>query len=142
MTTRGLVLRYAAFAVVATLVNLGVQRLVLAGMSGAVGLAAAMFIGTVAGLAVKYVLDKNWIFYDISTGAKAHGRKFILYSAMGVVTTLVFWGSETSFWLIWHTAEMREIGAALGLGVGYLVKYNLDRRFVFTDVQLGLRAAS
>ena len=28
------------------------------------------------------------------------------------------------------------LGAVLGLSVGYVVKYNLDRRFVFTDSRL------
>jgi hypothetical protein len=31
---------------------------------------------------------------------------------------------------------MRELGAVIGLAIGYVVKYNLDRRFVFTDAQL------
>jgi putative flippase GtrA len=35
---------------------------------------------------------------------------------------------------------MRELGAILGLSVGYVVKYNLDRRFVFTDRQLAASA--
>jgi len=88
------------------------------------------------GLVVKYLLDKRWIFFDTSTGAKAHGRKFALYTAMGVVTTCIFWGSETAFWLIWGTDAMRELGAVLGLMVGYGAKYILDRRFVFTDARL------
>ena len=31
---------------------------------------------------------------------------------------------------------MRELGAIIGLGVGYLIKYHLDRRYVFTDTRL------
>ena len=30
---------------------------------------------------------------------------------------------------------MRELGAVLGLSVGYVVKYFLDRRFVFQNTQ-------
>ena len=60
-----------------------------------------------------------------------HGRQFGLYTAMGIVTTLIFWGTETAFWLAWNTEAAREAGAVLGLTVGYVVKYNLDRRFVF-----------
>jgi putative flippase GtrA len=123
--------RYAAFAVIATVVNLAAQRLVLAMVPGGMGLAVAVFCGTGAGLVVKYGLDKRWIFFDGMTGAVAHGRKFALYSLMGVVTTLIFWGAETAFWLLWRTSLMREVGAILGLGVGYVVKYNLDRLFVF-----------
>lgn len=91
----------------------------------------AVFCGTLVGLVVKYALDKRWIFDDKSTGLKAHGQKFSLYTLMGVVTTIIFWGTETAFWVIWNTDLMRELGAVLGLSVGYVVKYQLDRRFVF-----------
>jgi len=141
MTGPGLALRYTLFAVIATLANLGMQRLVLtAGDSGAI-FTAAIGAGTLVGLVVKYVLDKRWIFYDSSTGLRAHGRKFALYTAMGIVTTCIFWGSETAFWLIWGTDTMRELGAILGLMVGYVTKYILDRRFVFTDARLQAEGA-
>lgn len=123
--------RYAAFAVIATAANLMLQRLVLQIMSGSLGLALALICGTGAGLVIKYLLDKRWIFDDRTTGLATHGRKFGLYSLMGVATTLIFWASETGFWLVWRTDVMREAGAVLGLLVGYIVKYNLDRLFVF-----------
>lgn len=126
-----LVLRYGGFAVVATLANLGAQRLVLGVWEGGYALALAIFVGTGIGLAVKYVLDKRWIFFDRSTGAATHGRKFALYTLMGVVTTAIFWGAETSAWMVWQTDLARETGAVLGLAVGYVVKYQLDKRFVF-----------
>lgn len=133
MTRATLVTRYAAFAVAATLANLLTQRLVLAVDEGPAGFAAAVFLGTLVGLVLKYVLDKRWIFDDRSTGVAAHGRKFTLYTVMGIVTTAIFWGTETAFWVIWSTDLARETGAVLGLAVGYVVKYRLDRRFVFTD---------
>ncbi|SMX42711.1 GtrA family protein [Maliponia aquimaris] len=136
MTRKTLILRYGAFAVIATLANLGAQRLVLLAGDGGGQFALAVAAGTLVGLVVKYLLDKRWIFYDTETGARAHGRKFTLYTAMGLVTTAIFWGFETGFWLIWHTDAMRELGAVIGLGIGYVVKYNLDRRFVFTDARL------
>lgn len=131
MSRGGLVLRYAAFAAIATLANLGVQRLVLGGEGGGARLALAIGAGTLVGLVVKYALDKRWIFGDREGGIRAHGRKFGLYSAMGLVTTAIFWGAETAAWAIWRTDLAREAGAVLGLTVGYVVKYRLDRRFVF-----------
>ena len=132
MSALRLTLLYVAFAVVATLANLGAQRLVLQAGEGPVLFALAMVGGTALGLVVKYALDKRWIFADPSTGLRAHGRRFSLYTAMGLVTTAIFWASETAFWLIWQTHTAREVGAVLGLAVGYAVKYHLDRRFVFT----------
>lgn len=132
MSRAELAARYAAFAVIATLANLGVQRLVLMGGEGSWRFALALGLGTLAGLAIKYALDKRWIFGDREGGLGAHGRKFGLYSAMGLVTTAIFWGAETAAWAIWRTDLAREAGAVLGLTVGYVVKYRLDRRFVFT----------
>lgn len=131
MSPMALVFRYSAFAVLATLANLGTQRLVLSMDDGAAGFALAVFLGTMVGLVLKYLLDKQWIFNDRSTGIAAHGRKFPLYVTMGIMTTAIFWGMETAFWLAFHSDAMRELGAVLGLTAGYIVKYWLDRRFVF-----------
>lgn len=136
MTLSVLVLRYTAFAVIATIANLGIQRLVLTQGDDGMTFALAVGAGTLVGLVIKYTLDKRWIFYDLDTGVKAHGQKFSLYTAMGLITTAIFWGAETAFWLIWRTDVMRELGAIIGLNIGYVVKYNLDRRFVFTDSRL------
>ncbi|MDQ2092277.1 GtrA family protein [Marimonas arenosa] len=129
MNTLALVFLYAAFAIIATLVNLGAQRVVLALDSDWFFL--AMLAGTAVGLVTKYVLDKRWIFSDALRPARKEVRLFTLYTITGIGTTLVFWGSETAFWLIWQTHEMREVGAVIGLTVGYVLKFNLDRRFVF-----------
>ena len=142
MTLTTLVVRYSLFAVLATLANLATQRLVLLWGTEPVFYVSAIGAGTIVGLINKYLLDKRWIFYDTGTGLKSHGRKFTLYTAMGLITTAIFWGSETLFWLVWGTELMREFGAILGLTIGYMVKYNLDRRFVFTDAALARGAAS
>lgn len=136
MTLQTLILRYAGFAVIATIANLATQRLVLQFGDSGLYFAAAVGAGTLVGLVIKYILDKRWIFFDQGSGIKDHGQKFSLYTAMGIVTTAIFWGTETAFWLIWQTDLMREAGAIIGLAIGYVVKYNLDRRFVFTDAQL------
>lgn len=138
MTLTGLILRYGFFAAIATVANLAVQRGALAIWPA---LVPAMLAGTAVGLVVKYLLDKHWIFFDAARGLAQHGRKFFLYSAMGVVTTAIFWGFETAAWAIWHSGFAREAGAVAGLAIGYVVKFLLDRRFVFTDAQLSVRAA-
>ena len=131
-----LVFRYVVFAVLATFVNLIVQRLVLWFGDGSAMLALALAAGTAMGLLVKYFLDKHWIFEDLSVGAIELTKKFSRYTVMGIFTTLIFWGTEILFWLTWRTDMMREIGAILGLSIGYFVKYHLDKRYVFTDSKL------
>lgn len=135
-TGRALVLRYVAFAAMATLINLGMQRLIFAGGAEPVRFLLALIAGTGAGLVVKYFLDKRWIFYDEGQGLRAHGRKFSLYVIAGLATTTIFWGTETLFWVASHEPVMRELGAIVGLTIGYLIKYRLDRRFVFDRAQV------
>ncbi len=142
VTWRSLVVRYAAFALLAVLANLATQRMVLWSGDTPPRFVLAVAAGTLVGLVVKYALDKRWIFFDASTGLRAHGRKFTLYSAMGLVTTAIFWGTETAFWLAWQTHTMREVGAVLGLAIGYTVKFHLDRRYVFADAALAPRGAA
>lgn len=131
MTSTGLALRYAAFAVLATIANLGTQRLIMLDSAWPGSYPVAVAAGTVIGLAAKYVLDSHWIFPATDGNPARHGQQFILYSATGVATTLVFWASETAFWLLWQTQMAREIGAVTGLAIGYVAKYRLDRRYVF-----------
>src|SRR6266404_4256720 len=85
-------LRYALFAVLAILVNLGTQVFVLQFYSGRFALTLALIFGTGTGLVTKYILDKRWIFFDPSIGVAAHGRSFTLYAVTGVLTTAIFWG--------------------------------------------------
>lgn len=134
MTLKTLILRYTAFAVIATLANLGAQELVLeTGGETALRVAVAVLVGTGVGLVIKYLLDKRWIFADRRPDL---GRQFTLYTLMGIATTAIFWGMVALFWAIWQTDLARISGAVLGLGLGYVTKYHLDRRFVFTDSTL------
>lgn len=136
MTLSTLVFRYVVFAILATFVNLIIQRFVLWFGDGSVIFLVALAAGTAMGLLVKYFLDKYWIFEDLSVGAIEATKKLSLYTLMGIFTTAIFWGTETLFWLIWRTDLMREIGAIIGLSLGYFVKYHLDRRYVFTNSKL------
>ena len=56
----------------------------------------------------------------------------LVYTVMGLATTVVFWGVQTACVLVWRSETALMIGGALGLAIGYVVKYRLDRRFVFT----------
>jgi hypothetical protein len=62
----------------------------------------------------------------------AHGMQtVVLYVAMGLGTTLIFWGAEFGADLLFHSQSARLAGGTLGLILGYLAKYHLDKRFVF-----------
>ncbi len=133
MRLRFVVLKYAFFGIVATAANLFMQRGVFLFKPDGNAFYLAISAGAGVGLVVKYTLDKRWIFKDHASGVGSHTRKFTRYVLMGLFTTLIFWGFETGFWLLWRTEPMREAGAIIGLSIGYVIKYQLDRRFVFTD---------
>jgi len=122
---------YALFALAATLVNLGVQR--LAGTAWPWGMRdlAALAAGTGAGLAVKYVLDSRWIFAFRGRGAAQDLRAFVRYAGTGVLTTGIFWAVELGFLAVFRVEWARYAGGAAGLCLGYTAKYFLDRRLVF-----------
>ncbi|GBD40925.1 hypothetical protein HRbin39_00297 [bacterium HR39] len=125
-------LLYALFAALATLANLGGQRLVLAVLGdGDAAFLLALCCGTGAGLVVKYVLDRRWIFARGFAQPAREAATFALYTLTGVFTTLLFWATEAAFWLTTRQHTWRELGALLGLCAGYALKYRLDRRFVF-----------
>jgi len=125
-------IRYVLFAVVATLANLAAHEAVVRLAPGA-PLALSIAAGTIVGFAVKYVLDKKWIFYDPFTSHRDEARKISLYGLFSVITTLVFWGFEVTFWTIWRTDVAKYAGAVLGLAIGYTAKYMLDQAFVFRE---------
>lgn len=125
--------RYIAFAILATLANLATQQAVI-GFSPVAPLAASMAAGTLIGFAAKYSLDKHFIFFDPYSGHAREAAKVLLYGLFSIVTTLVFWAFEASFWAIWHSDFAKYTGAVLGLALGYAAKFLLDRRFTFRPV--------
>ncbi|KAK6020917.1 hypothetical protein OSTOST_13421 [Ostertagia ostertagi] len=62
-----------------------------------------MIVGTGVGLIIKYTWDKRLIF-SYRPASHAHDfMTFLLYAAMGVATTAIFWAVELAFWYTFHT---------------------------------------
>lgn len=125
------VLLYALFAALATAVNLLTQILSIWSYSGLLSIPVSVLMGTIAGIVVKYLLDKKYIFRVSYSTADQHIRSASFYLLASILTTLVFWGTEAAFHFAFDSAGMRYLGGALGLAAGYVMKYNLDRRFAF-----------
>lgn len=122
---------YTILAIVATATNIGTQDIVIRAYTGPMAIIVSVIMGTGVGLVVKYILDKRYIFAFQSKNLSHDSQVFFLYSVMGVITTLIFWGFEFGFHLIFETREMRYLGGVIGLAVGYVTKYHLDKRYVF-----------
>jgi putative flippase GtrA len=131
MSASRLVIFYALFAGLSILANIGFQKLSLIAYSGAFSVLFSVVVGTAVGLVVKFALDKIWIFRyrhrDLSHGI----RSFLLYTVMGLATTAIFWGFEFGANAIYHSEPARFTGGVIGLVIGYIVKYRLDKKYVF-----------
>lgn len=127
-----LVVKYSLFCIISTIANILGQELSIQLYSDFGGVLLSVLVGTGVGLVVKYVLDKKYIFAYHTKDLGHDSKTFMLYTLMGVFTTVIFWGTEFAFDHIFETKEMRYVGAVIGLSIGYIIKYQLDKRFVFT----------
>lgn len=145
-------LLYSLFAALSIAINLAVQSLffkfheyyiaepissspLLSGYDQQIRLWTAIFAGTGMGLVAKYIMDKRWIFKHKTDNNVEDATKFLQYTLMGIGTTVIFWGMEWTFAHLFQTELMTFIGGGIGLMFGYLVKYQLDKTFVFINKQ-------
>jgi putative flippase GtrA len=124
---------YTLFAVLSTAINIGSQMLSIWIYEGAFSIEISILVSTAIGLPLRYFLEKRYIFNFTSKNLVHDGKLFVFYSAMGVITTLIFWGTEYAFHLIYDTDFMRYLGGAIGLSIGFYVKYQLDKKYVFVN---------
>ncbi|MFT5815201.1 MAG: putative flippase GtrA [Francisellaceae bacterium] len=124
---------YVIFAMVATVVNLATQEIVFQIYTYVYPLGVSIFFGTLTGLIVKYVLDKKFIFNYQTRSKSQDSQTFLLYSFMGITTTVIFWATEFAFDAWFATKTMRYVGACIGLSIGYVTKYYLDKKYVFIE---------
>jgi putative flippase GtrA len=122
---------YTLFAAISIIINITSQVVSIWAYSGPYSIEISILVGTAAGLPLRYFLEKRYIFAFTSKNKAHDGRLFFLYSVMGVITTFIFWGAEYAFHLIYKTDVMRYIGGIIGLVIGFYVKYQLDKKYVF-----------
>lgn len=124
--------RYAIFVIAAIAINLLSQNAVLALLGRFwIGIYAAIIVGNASGLIFKFIADKYWVFEDGEATIVGNSRKFAIYAAFGVLTTAIFWSVELLFHYMFKTVLMTNVGAVLGLCIGYVIKYNLDKCVTF-----------
>lgn len=87
---------------------------------------------TIIAFIFKYVVDKLIIFKDKTAYfSKKHFKQIFFYGSFAVFTTLIFWGFEFCFKLVFSFSNAEIIGGLIGLLIGYSIKFLLDRKFVF-----------
>lgn len=128
-----IVMLYALFAALATAANIGTQAFVIWLYEGVHAIALSVLVGTAVGLPVKYILEKHYIFRFKANDLSHDGQLFFRYGFFGIFTTLLFWGVEYLFHIMFATDGMRLLGGTIGLILGYIIKYQLDKRYVFAS---------
>lgn len=88
-------------------------------------------VGIASGFVLKYVLDKKYVFDDSSENIKEEAKKIGIYGLFSVFTTLWLFVISESFERLVEMQYEVHIGWLLGLVTGYLIKYYLDKKFVF-----------
>ena len=124
---------FITFAIIATIVNLSAQEMSSQLLQNEYELVVSMFVGTILGLIVKYLLDKKYIFNYSASNQTKDLTTFFFYSLMGFLTTALFWVIEYAFDMWFETKTMRYVGAVIGLSIGYISKYHLDKKYVFIE---------
>ena len=124
--------RYILFAILSTLVNLFSQFLTFAILDYEYETYIAIANGTIAGLLVKYLLDKYYIF-NLNVKEYSSSNTFVPYILTSILTTIIFWFTELWFINYIQIPYTEYIGAIVGLSMGYTLKYFLDRDFVFNE---------
>lgn len=122
---------YTFFAILSIFINITSQIISIFIYKGPFFVEISIFVGTAIGMPVRYLLEKKYIFHFTSRDIAHDGKLFIGYTAMGVVTTFVFWATEYAFHLFYDTEVMRYAGGIVGLTIGFYIKYQLDKRYVF-----------
>jgi putative flippase GtrA len=124
---------YTLFAAFSTVMNIGAQMLCIWAYKGPYAVEVSILVGTAAGLPLRYYLEKRYIFAFQSKNMVHDGQLFVLYTFMGVFTTAIFWGVEYAFYLSFGTDTMRYVGGVIGLAIGFYIKYQLDKKYVFVS---------
>ena len=84
---------YTLFAALSTAINIGSQILSIWTYNGSFAVETSILIGTAAGLPLRYFLEKRYIFAFNSKNIAHDSKLFLLYGAMCVITTFIFWGT-------------------------------------------------
>lgn len=126
-----IVVLYIVFASLSTAINIGSQMLSMGIYKGLYSVEISILVGTATGLPLRYLLEKRYIFSFKSSDIRHDGQLFVIYSSMGVLTTAIFWLTEYAFHLLFAEDFMRYVGGVIGLGIGFYVKYRLDKKYVF-----------
>ena len=115
--------------------DISVQTTSISAYSGFYALEVSLLIGKVLGLLLSYLLKKCYVFSIKWNNILHDGKLFMLYSLMGIFITVIVWGVKYIFYLIFTSGMIRNVGKVIGLAIGFYLKYQLNKKFVFLVVK-------
>lgn len=91
-------------------------------------------IGSIAAVGITYIikffLDKYFVFKKSSLKMKETSQEFLKYFGFAILTTLENVGIQFILSNLFNTPI--ELSTPIALSIGYLTKFFLDRKYVFT----------
>ncbi len=79
---------------------------------------------------IKFFLDKYLVFKKTSLKIKETSQEFFKYFGFAILTTIENIGVQFIFTNVFNTPL--EVGFLIALSIGYITKFFLDRKYVFT----------
>lgn len=80
---------------------------------------------------IKFFLDKYFVFKKAGSRLKDTSKEFLKYFLFAILTTIENIGIQFLLTNFLHTSL--EISFIIALSIGYLTKFFLDRKYVFTQ---------
>lgn len=97
MSKLKIALLYSLFAIISIVANLLAQDITVRLYHLEYQIALSVAVGTAVVLLIKYILEKKFIFRFSVNNLALDTSLFAMYTAMGIVTTFIFWGFEFTF---------------------------------------------
>ncbi|MFN0201742.1 MAG: GtrA family protein [Bacteroidia bacterium] len=92
---------------------------------------SAKLTGIGSGFFLKYFLDKKYVFDYQAETRKEAAKTVSLYALMSSFTTLFLFAFSELYEWCFRNEYALYVGWALGLAIGYTIKFFLDKKFVF-----------
>lgn len=122
---------YLLFSLISIFINILIQYLSMFFYRGFLDVEISILLGTLVSVPFRYIVEKTYIFNFTSINLKQDSQIFVLYLYYSIITTLIFWSIEYCFYILFSTNLMRYVGGILGLSIGFFLKYQLDKKYVF-----------
>jgi len=127
-----MVSRYFCVASSSIVLNILIQFLSVQIYRGIFFIELSIIIATLLTMPTRYFIEKNYVFYGLQKSSDS--LSFSMYTFSAIVSTIIFWSIEYSFHLIYYSDLLRYLGGILGLSIGFIIKFFIDKLYIFNTL--------